>query len=146
MSFQCLLSGVCCSSSRLLLVLATTLSLAFQPQVLCSRPLLPHLLLHPELCPNLCLCTHHLDSSWRNYLRGSHFFCGPSLTQKSPPLETLMFQELHVQVGGRQDEAEKSREEGVSAQNICYMRITGAWLPLEVSQARWMHMLALSCQ
>lgn len=44
------------------LVLATTLSLALQSQVLCSQTLLP-ILLHPEPCPHLCLCTHHLDSS-----------------------------------------------------------------------------------
>lgn len=52
-----------------------------------------------------------------------------------------MFQELHVQVGDRQEEAEGSGEEGVSAQHICYMRITGAWLPLEASQAHRTHML-----
>lgn len=68
------------------------------------------------------------------------------MTQKSPPLEILMFQELHIQVRDRQDETEESQEEEVSAQNICYMRITGAWLPLEASQAHWTHMLALSCQ
>lgn len=53
-----------------------------------------------------------------------------------------MFRDLHVQVGDRQEEAEGDGEEGVSAQHICYMRITGAWLPHEASQTHRMHMLA----
>lgn len=68
------------------------------------------------------------------------------MTKRSLPLETLVFQELHVQVGDRQDEAEGGGEEGISAQHIYYMRITGAWLPIEASQAHRTYMLALSFQ
>lgn len=116
-SSQWLVSGVCSSSPRLPQVLATTLLLLSSGLRYCASP--------PCCCSPISHCTPSPTPTSTCALITNFFTTGlfkgqplllraPPLTQKSPPLEPLLLQGLHKQVGDRQAEAEGSQEEGVS--------------------------------